>query len=199
MMLTEVTAVPGGALPVQAMKDHLRLGSGFADDGMQDALIAAQLMAAMAAIEGRTGKALLSRRFLLRLDCWREGADGQALPVAPVAAVVSVTLEDAAGGTVAVDPARWRLVRDGARPRLVGVGGLPVIPELGAAEIVFDAGFGPLWADVPADLAQAVMLLAAEYYEQRHSGGQTGPALPVAVQALIERWRTVRVLGGGRP
>jgi hypothetical protein len=28
-MLTEVTAVPQAALPVDAMKDHLRLGAGF--------------------------------------------------------------------------------------------------------------------------------------------------------------------------
>ena len=35
MMLTEQTAVPAAALPVQALKDHLRLGSGFADAGLQ--------------------------------------------------------------------------------------------------------------------------------------------------------------------
>lgn len=48
---------------MQALKDHLRLGSGFADDGMQDGLIEGYLRAAMAAIEGRIGKVLLARRF----------------------------------------------------------------------------------------------------------------------------------------
>ncbi|WP_349037853.1 hypothetical protein [Pseudotabrizicola sp. 4114] len=198
MMLTEQTAVPSEALPVQAMKDHLRLGTGFADDGLQDGLVVAHLRAAIAAIEGRTGKALLARRFLLRLNRWREDRGAQALPMAPVSALVSVTLRDVAGGATVVPSDRYRLEPDMARPRLRGTGrSLPAIPEEGTVEIVFDAGFGSGWDAVPVDLAQAVLLLAAEFYEARHSGGQGGPALPLAVQALIERWRTVRVLGGG--
>lgn len=198
MVLTEETAVPDEALPVQGMKDHLRLGTGFADDGMQDALIVAHLRAALAVIEGRTGKVLLARRFRLRLNAWRDARDGQALPVAPVVSVLSLTVIDGAGGALAINPARWRLVQDMARPRLMGLGGLPSIPEGGVAEIVFDAGFGGDWSAIPGDLAQAVMLLAAEFYERRHEGGQGVVALPMTVQALIERWRTVRLLGRGR-
>ena len=51
MMLVEETTVPMSALPVAEFKDHLRLGSGFSDDGIQDALLDAHLRAAMAAIE----------------------------------------------------------------------------------------------------------------------------------------------------
>lgn len=197
MMLTEVTAVPQEALPLQALKDHLRLGSGFALAPDQDALLISHLRAAMAAIEGRIAKALITRQFRLVLEDWRDGAS-QALPVAPVSAVVSVTLVDAAGGTAVVAPAAWRLVADLHRPRLAGTGLLlPLVPEDGRVEVVFDAGFGAAWADVPADLRQAVLLLAAEYYERRHEGGQTGPALPAMVAGLIERWRQVRIFGGG--
>ncbi len=196
MMLTEVTAVPEAVLPVQAMKDHLRLGTGFADDGLQDGLIAAHLRAAMAMIEARTGKALITREFSLRLDRWRPAGSGQTLPVAPVASVSSVTLGDAVGGLVVLAPQRWRLVRDMARPRLEGIGGLPVIAEGGFVEIVFEAGFGPVWADIPGDLAQAVLLLAAEFYERRHADDGRVLALPAVVQGLIERWRIVRLLGG---
>ena len=63
MMLTEVTAVPGAALPVQALKDHLRMGAGFALPAGQDGLLESYLRAAMAAIEGRIAKALIARRF----------------------------------------------------------------------------------------------------------------------------------------
>lgn len=193
MMLTEQEPVPDAALPVQAMKDHLRLGSGFADDGMQDALIIGYLRAALAAVEGRIGKALIARRFSLVLGGWRD-AGSQALPLAPVSAVVSVTLVDSAGPVV-LPPARWRLEADLHRPRLMAVGTLfPAVAEGGRAEVVFDAGFGP-WAMVPADLRQAVLLLAAQYHELRHETGVA--AMPFGVMALIERWRTVRVLGGG--
>lgn len=191
MMLSELTAVPQAALPVAEFKDHLRLGAGFADDGAQDALAESYLRAALAAIEGRIGKALIARRFSLVLTCWRGGA--QALPLAPVPAVVSVTLEGP-GGPVAVPPSRWRLEPDMHRPRLVAVGsGFPPLAEGGRAEVVFDAGFGA-WEAVPADLRQAVLLLAAQYHELRHESGVA--AMPFGVMALIERWRTVRVLGG---
>lgn len=196
MMLTEMTTVPGAALPVQGFKDHLRLGTGFSDDGMQDGLIEAYLRAAIAAIEGRIGKVLIARRFKLVLEDWR-GAGEQPLPVAPVTGIVSVTVVDAAEVPLVVDAARYRLVPDMQRPKLTAVGVLlPVVPMDGRAEVVFDAGFGATWAEVPVDLAQAVLLLAAEYYELRQAGDSGQAGLPFAVQALIERWRTVRILGG---
>ncbi len=197
MMLVEQTVVPVAALPVQVMKDHLRLGSGFTDDGVQDGLVESYLRAALATIEGRIGKALITRRFMLSLAYWRDGA-AQALPVAPVVAIVSVTLVDAAGDEAVVDPARYRLVTDVHRPKLAARGVLlPQVPQDGRAEVVFDAGFGAAWGDVPADLAQAVLLLASEFYENRHDQWAGSGGLPHGVQALIERWRTVRVLGGG--
>lgn len=197
MMLTEETPVPSLALPVEEMKDHLRMGSGFADDGLQDGLIETYLRAAMAAIEGRIGKMLFQRRFLWVVECWRE--DEQALPVAPVSQVVSLTLVDAAGGEVLVPTTAYRLVKDLHRPRLAGKGTtLPVIPGDGVAKVVFDAGFGPAWTDIPVDLRQAVLLLAGEYYEHRHDDGAQAAGLPFGVVTLIERWRTVRILGGGK-
>ena len=57
--------------------------------------------------------------------------------------------------------------------------------------------FRSVWASVPPDLQQAVFLLAAQYYEHRNEFAEGQPGLPYPVQALIERWRTVRVLGGG--
>lgn len=195
MMLIEQTVVPLSALPVQALKDHLRLGTGFADDAMQDAMVEGHLRAGLTAIEGRIGKALLTRSFKLVLPDWRD-ATAQALPLAPVTAVQSVTVVDAQGGTTVVVPARYKLQVDAHRPRLVAVGMLlPAVPTDGQVEIVFTAGFGATWAALPADLAQAVMLLAATQYETRHDGGPQ-PGLPHGVQALIERWRNVRVLGG---
>lgn len=197
MILIEQSPVPDGALPVDRFREHLRLGTGFADDGAQDGLLRALLRAAMAAIEARTGKVLLSRSFTFVLDAWRE-ADRQALPVAPVTAILSVVTVDRAGETHPVDPATYVLRRDTHRPHLAAATGiLPVVPMGGSAEIVFEAGFGADWGAVPADLAQAVMLLAAHYHEHRHEAALGDGGMPFGVTELVERWRTVRILAGG--
>ncbi|WP_415234340.1 head-tail connector protein [Pseudorhodobacter sp.] len=197
MMLIEQTTVPTLALPVQVLKNHLRLGTGFADDGMQDGLIESYLRAAMAVIEGRIGKVLIARLFKWSLEDWRAGGE-QALPVAPVASIEQISLLDRDGNAQTVPAALYRLVQDMHRPRVQAAGFmLPQVPMGGGIEIEFVAGFGPAWVDVPADLAQAVLMLSAEYYERRHEGGLRADAgLPFGVVALIERWRTVRVLGG---
>lgn len=197
MMLVEVTAPAPEALPVAGLRDHLRLGTGFdlAGDVAETAALAGFLRAAVATIEARTGKALLARQFRLRLEEWRDPM-GQPLPLAPVAAIERVEIVDGAGQAVLVDPAGYRLVPDMQRPALVPVGAfLPQIAGGGHVTITFRAGFGPLWEDVPADLAQAVLLLAARYHEDRSFEG-TQSAMPFGVSALIERWRSVRVLGG---
>lgn len=187
MNLIEDIPVSTEALPVAALKAHLRLGTGFTDDGLQDGLVESHLRAAIAAIEGRIGKALIARPFRLVLTRWRDGIS-QALPLAPVVSIEALTV---AGLTVPATA--YRLVPDMHRPRIVGT--LPVIPEGAVAEIAFTAGFGG-WDRVPADLAQAVMLLAAEYYEVRHEAGLRVSALPMQVATLVERWRTVRLMGG---
>lgn len=197
MLLTELTTIASNALPVQGLKDHLRLGTGFTDSGMQDGLLEAYLRSAIAAVEGRIGKALLTRRFQLTLPDWRDTSE-QALPVAPVSAIISVTLVDVAGAGIAVGTNRYRLEQDTHRPKLVSVGYLlPTVPADGKIQVVFDAGFGAVWTDVPPDLQQAVFLMAGQYYEHRNQFAETTPGLPYPVQALIERWRIVRVLGGG--
>lgn len=196
MRIWEETEIAGADLPVSELKDHLRMGSGFSDDGMQDALIAGYLRAAMAAIEGRIGKALILRSFTLDLPGWRDPA-AQPLPIAPVTEVLSVSVIEPSV-SVHIPAHRWYLEQDMHRPRLVAKHfSLPAVPSGAQARIVLKAGFGP-WADVPSDLRQAVLLLAAQYYECRHEGADRGSAMSFGVMALIERWRNVRVLGGGR-
>ncbi len=193
MNLVELTEAPAAALPVQALREHLRLGSGFADDSLQDGLLAGFLRAAIAAIEGRTGKALVSRDFALTVTEWAR-PDRQPLAVAPVAEIASVRVADAGGAEVTLPPSAWRLDRDSARPALTAAGAfLPRIPLGGRATVAFTAGFGPEWADVPPDLAHAVLMLAAHYHEFRHDTALGPGCMPFGVTALIERYRPLRL------
>ncbi len=96
MMLIELGQVPDAALPVSAFRDHLQLGSGFSDDGAQDAVLIAEVRAAIASVEKETGKALLERRFQYVVAAWRS-QERQVLPLAPAVRVVSLTITDLAG------------------------------------------------------------------------------------------------------
>lgn len=193
MNLVEVTTPASGVLPVNAFADHLRLGTGFANDGTQDVMLEGYLRAAIAAIEGRTGKVLLDRDFTWDLARWF-APERQGLPVGPVSAIASITMIALDGTEVAVDPARYRLRHDLYRPEVVA-SCLPSVPTNGIARIAFTAGFGPTWANVPADLAQAVFLLAAGNYEARADRSGLGASMPFGVLSLIERYKTVRLLG----
>lgn len=197
MMLIEETAPAAEALPVAQLRDHLRLGSGFelAEGDAEMVALAGFLRAAIATIEARTGKVLLVRRFRMQLDDWRDRL-GQPLPLAPVIAVEEITIDNGVGTVTEVPGEGWRLITDMQRPMVLPTGViLPNVPRRGSVTVTFTAGFGEAWDAVPADLAQAVMMLAARYYEDRSlSDGRS--ALPFGVSALIERWRAVRVLAG---
>lgn len=197
MMLVEATQVPDANLPVAEMRAHLRLGTGFAEDQVQDGLLAAFLRAAMAAIEARTGKILLEREFLWSVNSWRD-SHGQALPVAPISALVTLVLVDRFGVETPVAFDVTRLEPDALRPRLMPMGGaLPTIPTGGQARLRFLAGYGPEMADLPRDLAQAWLMLAAHYHEYRHDMALGAGCMPFGVTSLIDRFRTLRLLGGG--
>ncbi|MBT8474384.1 MAG: hypothetical protein HKO95_16285 [Rhodobacteraceae bacterium] len=196
MELIEQSPVPLAALPVMAFRDHLRLGTGFADDGIQDAVLEGFLRAAIATVEGKTAKALIVRSFTLTQTAWRDLAR-EVFPVAPVQAVTRFAIIDPDGTETLVDPSRYRLIRDGHRPALESTGLLfPTLPVAGRAEIDFDAGFGASWAAVPSDPAQAVFLLGAHFYERRDGSESGGRPLPDAVAALIAPHRNLRLFGG---
>ncbi|MGB7243268.1 MAG: hypothetical protein WBC93_14410 [Sulfitobacter sp.] len=196
MMLIEETTVPDAELPVEEFKAHLRLGTSFGQDSAQDEVLRSFLRAAMAAIEARTGKILITRSFNWSLTLWRNRA-AQGLPVAPVTAINRVAIVACDGGETDVDAGSYWLARDSQRPQLRATGAcLPAIPTAGSVVIEFDAGYGAAWSDLASDLQQAVLLLAAHYYEFRNETALSEGCMPFGVSSLIERYKLVR-LGAG--
>ncbi|MGV6803705.1 MAG: head-tail connector protein [Ruegeria sp.] len=196
MMLIEETAIADAALPVVQFKAHLRLGTGFAETSLQDDVLKGFLRAAMAAIEARTGKVLISRSFTWTLSRWRNDA-GEVLPVAPVTVIDAMTLTNAQGAQQVVATETYRLERDSQRPCLRPMGTcLPDIPAGGEVTIALTAGMAADWGGLPADLGQAVLLLAAHYYEYRDETSLGDGCMPFGVTSLIQRYRTVRFGAG---
>jgi len=190
-MLIEETNIPDAVLPLAAFKAHLRMGTGFSDTSLQDAVLGSFLRAALAAVEGRTGKVLIEREFTLSLSELKQ-QDTVMLPVAPVTVVDKVVLVARGGSEQVLDVGLYWLERDNHTPRLRSTAASLPEPEAGGAfSVRFLAGYGPEWDDIPADLQQAVMMLAAHYYEYRHDTALGGGCMPFGVTSLIERFRTL--------
>lgn len=193
MVLTDLSTTPVEELPLPQFKEHLRLGTGFAEDSLQDAVLESYLRAAIAAIEVRIGKVLISRTLEWSITRWAESGE-QGLPVAPVSELVSVSLSSASG-VEDLDLDRFVLIPDAFRPKVQVQGSFPGISSGGSAVIRFRAGYGASWDDVPADLCQSVFLLAGNYYEKRFDTMGAAGLMPFGVMALLEPYRAIRTIG----
>ncbi len=193
MLLKE--AAPGAPtpMPLTEFAAHLRLGFGFSDDGAEDALLELYLRHAATVVEARTGQALIARPYLLQVAGWNPRGH-LVLPVGPVTAIDSIRFVRA-GATIELAPEEWALEPGRARQRVTGPGGgaLRQVPHGALAEVAFDAGHGSDWSGVPGDLHQAVLLLAANYYENRHGELGQEATLPAAVGAILAPHHLVRM------
>jgi len=192
MMMVELTSVPSAVLPVSDLADHLRLARGFADDGSQDSQLESCLRAAASAIEARIGKALFERRFALTLVHWHK-EDAHVLPIAPVRVIDSITLVSRAGAETLLATELYALRADQHRPAIVATGSkLPTPGQRGTIEVEFTAGFAPDWAGIPADLQQAMLILAGEYWGQNMDPEM---GIPFSASVLLEPHRALRLRG----
>lgn len=194
-MLEELEAAPVAPVAAADLAAHLRLNTGLKPlDVDETAALDGILRAAGAAVESYTGRALIRRRFKWTVERWREPRR-EVLPVAPVAQINAVTLVAADGTWSSVPGSAWRLVKDQFAPALAPVAGgwLPQIPTGGVAEIEILAGHGETPVELPHELRQAVLLLAAHYHEHRHVVSAETAEAPYGVQALLARWRKVRL------
>lgn len=193
MILTETSPAAVTPVSLDEFKAHLRLAQGFAADAAEDALLDRYLRNATSVVEARISKALIRRGFKLQVTTWNR--DGHlVLPVGPVALIASLSFVLGVE-TIGLPTTAWSLEPGSSRQLLTGPGGsaLPAVPEGYLAELIFDAGFGVSSNDMPGDLAQAVMLLAAHFYEHRYGEAVSGQGVPVAVQALLETQRAIRL------
>lgn len=193
MMMVELNPVPGSALPVAELTEHLRLSSGFADDGSYDAHLEALLRAALAAIEARTGKAIFTRGFRWELTSWSD-TGRQALPIAPLVSLDAVNLVQGDGSLNPAAVDQFTIEPDAHRPAIVARTG--VLPGSGGGaqvQVVLTAGYGAQWDQVPPDLREAVLTLAGDLFDHGDEQAEVGWRFPAAVQLLIEPYRSVRM------
>lgn len=185
------TAPPVSPVSRDDLERHLRLAQGFSVATGEADLLDRHLLAATRQIEARTGRALSVRGFTLEVEAWeRDGC--LHLPVGPATAVSSLTISLGGATLTTLAEADLVLGPGATRQRLsrTGGGALPAIPPGGRASLAFTAGY----ADVPDDLAQAVLILAARLHDTRDGARDRSPgALPSDVTALLAPYQPVRL------
>jgi uncharacterized phiE125 gp8 family phage protein len=159
-----------------------------------DDLVGTLLTAARLMVEAAANRVLIHQTWRLVLDQWPyDGA--LRLPVAPVSAIVAARVFSAANVAIPVDAAVLTL-EPGNDPPLIRVTATP--PAIGrltrGLEIDVLAGFGAAATDVPAPLRQAVLRLAARWFENRGDVvARDASALPAEIAALIAPYRRARL------
>lgn len=185
MTLAEISPVASSLLPLPQLKDQLRLPTGIADDGSLDDRLEQSLRAGLAVAEARTGKALFVRQFRWTIESWGK-TDRLEMPAAPLVSLDEITLRSAQGNITVLDVADYAVIRDLHNPALLAMAGaFPTLSKGTMVELLFTAGLSATWDTMPADLREAVLIMAVDCFD-----GNTASTAPApAVQALLQRYR----------
>ena len=187
MTLTVITPPAEPPVSLTEARDHLRIGH----DG-EDAYVLRLIDAATARLEGAAGLALVTRALRKTYSHWpaRLQGRGELLRPGPVSRLLAVGVRNASGG---VEDHTVRFKLDCGRLTLRPWSILAQIADTSAVEVDFEAGYAASAGDVPADLKQAVLMLAAEAYGRDGRMGETADGLPGAVQSILAARRELRI------
>ena len=182
MAVTIITPPALEPVTLAEMKAHLNLTTTDDDD-----LVTVKIAAARRYIEEATGLRFISTTLELTADTFPGGI--LTIPAGPVQSETSGKYADADG----VEQTFADYSADVATGRIKpGDDGWPSTADtLAAVRVRFVAGFGATAADVPAALREAVMQLAATWYENREAVavGVSAALLPLSVRDIIRDFR----------
>ena len=187
--LTRITAPVLDPVTQSEVYRHLRL----VEDATEKAYADAVADVAREYVEQYSGTALLTQTWELTLDEWWQGV--LELPYPPLQSVTSIKYIDADGVEQTLSASSYS-VTTGDPVGFVQFASditVPVIKsEAGAVRIRFVAGYTAA-ANVPASLKQAVLLLAANWFENREPlllSGAIPQQIPLSARALMDQYRS---------
>jgi uncharacterized phiE125 gp8 family phage protein len=189
--MTPLALTPPAIEPVSLSeaKDFLRI---LADD--EDELLGTLITAARLMIEAASGRLLIEQGWRIVLDAWPQGSEIR-LPLSPVRSVTAGRVHSASGPAEAVALSSLAFAEGSDPPLITIVGPVPAPGRARAAiEIDLVAGFGAARDTVPAPLRQAVLRLAARWFEHRGDVvSRDAVRLPAEIAALVAPFRRVRL------
>lgn len=189
--MTPLALEPPATEPVSLAEARLFLRL---DQTEEDELLATLITAARLMVEAASGRCLIDQHWRIVLDRWPPGGEIR-LPLSPVGEIAAARVYDVLGAAQPVDAAALALEKMADPPLIRLAGEVPEIGrEHGAIEIDIVAGFGATADAVPAPLRQAVLRLAARWFEQRGDvASRDAQELPAGIMALVAPYRRARL------
>jgi uncharacterized phiE125 gp8 family phage protein len=193
MSLTLVTPPAAPPISLAEIKAQVRV-----EDGSEDALLMGYVRSATDMVEQMSGLRLIDQTWEYSTDAFPERCGWLRLPLAPLLAVEQITYVNEQGISLTLDSSVY-LVRGigSVQPGRIILGANQQWPTTwrGAGAVVIRARYG--WLDhnaVPEALRQAVMMLAAHWFDNRSTtaaGPDYGPVshTPFGVRELVEPYR----------
>ncbi|NWG72921.1 MAG: hypothetical protein HXY23_15135 [Parvularculaceae bacterium] len=195
MALVPVSGPAVEPVSLAEAKAHLRVTG-----AAEDLLVASLVTAARVHIELTLSRAFITQGWSWFIDAWPAGAT-LPLPLSPVQSIGAIRVLAAGDEIVTLPPSAYLLDGAAQPSRVIAKSGswrdgtpAPAYAANGI-EIQLIAGYGPLPSDVPQPIRQAILLLAAHWFERREAVeiGQPSLPLPVMVGDLLSPFREVRL------
>jgi uncharacterized phiE125 gp8 family phage protein len=181
-----ITAPEDEPVSLAELKAHLRY-----DSDNEDNLLERLIATARAHVEAAARRVMITQTWRAYLDRW-PARRKVLLPVAPVAEIAQVRVFNDAGEASVIAASAYKL--DAARaPNQLILQAAILAPTAYANGIEIDmtCGYGEA-EDVPAPLREAILRLAAQWFEQRLETGRLTLSLPSStIEALIAPYRVV--------
>ena len=187
--LTRITAPVLDPVTQSEVYRHLRL----VEDATEKAYADAVADVAREYVEQYSGTALLTQTWELTLDEWWQGV--LELPYPPLQSVSSIKYIDSDGVEQTLSASAYS-VTTGDPVGYVQFAADTTVPvaraEAGAIRIRFVSGYTAA-ADIPASLRQAVLLMTAQWFENREPvllSGAIPQQIPMTARALMDQYRS---------
>ncbi len=178
---------------LEESKLHLRL-----DTNDDDTLVVSLITAARMHVEQLLGRVLITQTWREVRDCWPLEGSTVRLSLSPVQDVLKIRVFDAEGASSDLPADAYFVDRVSEPARLCPIGSAMWTRPgraLNGIEIEFVAGYGNTADDVPHPLRQAILLLAAHWYEQRTpvDADEVHSEIPQTVAGLLAPYRLHRI------
>lgn len=177
---------------LEETKSFLRI-----DDDDNDIMVSSLITAARIYIETTIGKSLLTQNWSYFLDKWPNSGTIY-LPLSPVQSIDQIKIHGITGTEETLNETEYQTDIYSANPRikLTGTHNLAVNGQsINKIEVMFTAGFGLTAEEVPADLKQALLMLAAHWFENREpiGFGAKISELPTTIQSILANHKKYRI------